>query len=426
MNWKSFLAAALLSAGLILPSFGIRIVLDYRYDTAGFFEQPGAKTALRDVADLFESLIQDQLLRIDSADFPGTTWTATIRHPGTNQTIEIVNPVIPENTVIIFPAGLSLSGGTTGRGGNSGFRARPRDQFFERIVGRGQTGATAPDPADRTDYAISLGSISFDNSDRTWNFTRANAPGTEFYSTAIHEFCHVFGFGIASTFRNLIVDGEFTGANSVQAFGGRVPLHGDEAHWQNNSNNPNPRVCFDPNNPNNVLSSKLGVFGQIHGADQIAIMDPSRCDDGQNFPTLTALDIAALQDIGWEVAPPLAFRSDLADLSQPSFRWNTLPTFRYTLLRGQQLDNLQPLSIQPGNGAPASFTDRSPLSRQAFYRLQAEARTSVTDRASALRSSQIKQTGIATFTTLPSSMVSQAPSSVTCACDDPAHNFHWK
>ena len=56
----------------------IVIQLDYTYDTNNFFEQPGAKEAMRKAADFFEELIQDSLAPIDPDIYLGSenTWTA--------------------------------------------------------------------------------------------------------------------------------------------------------------------------------------------------------------------------------------------------------------------------------------------------------------------------------------------------------------
>lgn len=60
----AYLAASALSA--------ITIELDYSYDTNDFFDQPGAKEALRAVADFYEERIHDNLLEIDQVAFGET------------------------------------------------------------------------------------------------------------------------------------------------------------------------------------------------------------------------------------------------------------------------------------------------------------------------------------------------------------------
>lgn len=95
----------------------IKIEIRYDYDTNGFFNQPGAKEAMRSVADYFEGLIHDSLSAIDHTQWPaGNTWTASFEHPATGNTATIDNLKVPDETLIIFAGGRAL-GVPAGRGG---------------------------------------------------------------------------------------------------------------------------------------------------------------------------------------------------------------------------------------------------------------------------------------------------------------------
>ena len=90
-------------------SLAIKIQLDYTYDTNGFFNQAGAKEALRAVADFYEPLLTDSLSRIDTAQWPaGNTWSAVFTHPGTGAQQDIANLVVPADTLIVYAGGRAL------------------------------------------------------------------------------------------------------------------------------------------------------------------------------------------------------------------------------------------------------------------------------------------------------------------------------
>ena len=65
-------AAFALFCFVTVSAQAIVIQLDYSYDLNGFFEQAGAKEAMRKAADLFEELITDSLLRIDPDAYFGS------------------------------------------------------------------------------------------------------------------------------------------------------------------------------------------------------------------------------------------------------------------------------------------------------------------------------------------------------------------
>lgn len=288
----------------------IQIELDYTYDTQGFFDQPGSREALRAVADFFEERLNDSLLEIDQDTFNSGsglnyTWSATFRHPGNASTITLPGLVVPANTIIIFAGGENL-GGATGLGGPGGYGASGNQAWFDHLDARGQSGALAT-PA--TDFGPWGGFITF-NTSLSWHFQMDSRPeGTkaDFVSVALHELGHVLGIGTADSWdASINEDDAFTGSQSVSSFGAPVPLDPLLGHWQDDANCSAP-LGYTPGNALNVLSQTYTSFGNAHGVDQIALMDPSSCTI-TNVTTLlvfTDLDFAALSDIGWEVFQPL-------------------------------------------------------------------------------------------------------------------------
>ena len=79
----------------------LTIQIDYTYDTSNFFNTQTKRDAIEAVAKFYGNLIQDNLLRIDAAEYPGCSWTAEPMHPATGATISIPNLVVPANTIIV-------------------------------------------------------------------------------------------------------------------------------------------------------------------------------------------------------------------------------------------------------------------------------------------------------------------------------------
>lgn len=65
---------------LVISSYvhALTIQIDYTYDTSNFFNTAAKRDAMKSVAKFYGDLIQDNLLRIDAADYPGCSWTASI------------------------------------------------------------------------------------------------------------------------------------------------------------------------------------------------------------------------------------------------------------------------------------------------------------------------------------------------------------
>jgi Ca2+-binding RTX toxin-like protein len=254
-------------------------MVDYSLDTNSFFDTQLKRDVFQAAADSVASRLTDNLSAIN----PGpagmgitNTWTSSFSHPATGATHNIVDPVIAEDSLVIFAGGRDLSGSAAGLGGPGGFSVSGTAEFVNLVESRGQTGALDM-PA--TDFGPWGGSIAFD-SETAWHFglTTDGLEGheTDFISVAQHEVAHLLGFGTASSWNTYVAGGVFSGPDSVAEFGSNVPLHGDDAHW---------------------------ATGTMSGGQE-AGLTPSLLNGTRGL--LTKLDMAALSDIGWSVASLVA------------------------------------------------------------------------------------------------------------------------
>ncbi len=272
--------AVVLALAPVRPAAAIDITFDYSLDAGGLFSNPQAVAALDQAAAYFEAFLDD----LDAiTPGGGNSWTASFTNPGTGSAASVVDLGVLQDEVYIFAGSRSIPGSTLGIGGPGGFSFSSATlPFATAIQSRGEFAFGTP-PASRTDFGMWGGSVAFDTG-ASWNFDIAGGPSlaqVDFLSVAIHELAHVFGFGTADSFDNLIDFGpdpaEFTGSASVLEWGGAVPLEADPdpGHWAEGT-----------------LSSYLG-------SPQEAAMDPSISGGMRKY--LTDLDYAGLTDIGWQV-----------------------------------------------------------------------------------------------------------------------------
>lgn len=124
-----------------------------------------------------------------------------------------------------------------------------------------------------TDFSLWGGAITFDI-DTNWYFgTSADGQGSnqyDFLSVAMHELGHVLGIGTAGSWDNQVSGSFFVGPHAVAEYGDKVPLSGD-SHFESETMDQGHEVAMDPD----LLVGTRKLF--------------------------TALDYAALADIGWEV-----------------------------------------------------------------------------------------------------------------------------
>ncbi len=371
----SYRLLLIIFAALFTKTSAIEIIFNYDLDTTGFFDDADARAALEAAGAYYEELIIDELGAIDANNFEGTdlSWTPTYFEPGQqNQTIltSARNLVVPANSIVIYPGGRNL-GANSGQGGPGGYINLTGDiTWFNQVLARGEPGASTFNSqtgafSTPTDFAP-WGGVVFFNQNSDWNFslTEAGLVGQlDFLSTALHEIGHVFGLGIngqVSPWAELTTNGRFRGPLAVEANGGvRPSLNNNNDHWA--SATPDQET--------------LNIFGREHGESFHALMEPSIGIPGiQLFPVLTDLDIAALQDIGWEItATPSPFVAEIeaanqgmnASINFPSHTGND-----YTISRGSTPDNLSVVATIDGDGSLFSWTDLNEFENRMFYQVE--------------------------------------------------------
>lgn len=284
MNTRLKAIAPMLIAGLLAaPStHALVIEFDYTYDTRGFFTDSATgmpiaeRRALLEEAASFYSGFTDSLSAI--APQAGDTWSVQITHPSLGPRVTLENLTLAADTIRIYVGGSESAPGVLGfaRLGTN-LTASGSAEFVDAVTTRGQANTVGPNA---TDYGTWGGSIWF-NAANAWYFDSDPAgltPGhPDFLTTAIHEIGHILGFGEAdSWYAQIDGDGYFTGAASVAAHGGPVPVDQYGAHWAR------------------------GTMSTYAGLPQQTLMDPSTVSGTRELPTV--LDYAGFADMGWQVS----------------------------------------------------------------------------------------------------------------------------
>ncbi|MBA3314878.1 MAG: VCBS repeat-containing protein [Planctomycetaceae bacterium] len=226
----------------ILPA--VTLLIDYSLDN-GFFNAAERRTAIEAAANEIGSRLNDALPYVPAGSYSVTdpkTFTSITR------TFDV-----PANAIRVFVAGSSFGGNIVGTGGwrsNTGLRSFDRNNDFQPYVGY----------------------VGFDNDGSTsWNFSdTASGSQTNFRAVARHELLHVLGLGGTASWDVRISGGLFIGAKTLVANGGSYP----------------------------PVDSSSGHFAQ--GVN--SIMAPVI----SSITRPTAVDWAALDDIGWDVTAPPA------------------------------------------------------------------------------------------------------------------------
>lgn len=274
----------------ITPAVHVRF--DYSYDTSGFFNSTERRAALEDVAASMTADIGDSLTAI--APSGANTWQARTWNSATNSQINIHNPVVNADEIVIYVTAGNL-GGALGVASGAAYSASGSQAWLDTVRTRGQAGVAAG-----TDFATWGGLISFNSSA---NFNFSGAPGAsqyDFRSVASHEMLHLFGFGLENaSYTRYATSGFFTGPNLVATTGYPVQLQaGENDH-------------FAPNTRYQGLES---------------VMTPS-VTVGQ-VKRIGALERAVLRDIGWGATPSSVVTAPAAPVaSGPSFTPSAGSTF---------------------------------------------------------------------------------------------------
>jgi hypothetical protein len=294
---------------LLQPTvFAINVVVDYTYDSNNFFGAGNpqgstagaqAKAALEAAATYFTNILNDTFSSIvtppmfESSVFDGEVtwkWTKHFTHPGNGSLVELTNPTVAANEYRIYAGARSLFGSTAGVGGPGGFgwSSNPSGFFTSQEIDQINAitdlfSIQVEHREETSGFANWGGAITFDRDGSTaWHYDHTTAPAgstTDFYSVAIHELSHAFGFSTAAEFHELVSSGFFVGSNATAEHGGAIPLTFDR-HWASGTS-----------------STAYGT-----ATPQEAAMDPDLLAGSRKF--FTNLDAAAFRDIGWEIAVP--------------------------------------------------------------------------------------------------------------------------
>jgi len=238
----------------------VNVVVDYSFDTSGFFSDPARRAVVEQAAADIGARLDTPLAAVDPA---GNAWTELFTNPATGGTGRAVNRTLAADTLVVYVGARELGGSTVGEAGPGTFSASGSSAFRTLLSTRAPTGVTAWG-----------GSIAFD-SNTNW-FFGASASGiartqTDFYSVAVHELGHVLGIGTSSRWTAQVSAGTFVGPSAVAVYGGPVPLTASGSHWRD------------------------GVTAN----GQPASLDPTTTTGTRvNF---SALDFAALEDLGWTI-----------------------------------------------------------------------------------------------------------------------------
>lgn len=251
----------------------ITLQLDYTYDTQGFFSDPARKAALEYAAQQVGSLLNDTFSAVSASG--ANTFSINFTNPGTGNPVTVNNPTIPANTIVLYAGARDVSGAELGIGGPVGYNGSGSGDFLNLLQSRGNAGALG-DASQQTDVAPLAGAVTFDSS-ANWSFDTANGPANsslnDFVSVAEHEITHALGIGTASSWNNLLSNQTFTGPKAEALYGGPVPVTANGGHFAQ------------------------GVISP--GQGEVA-MAPSITAGTRKL--LTDLDIAALDDIGYDIA----------------------------------------------------------------------------------------------------------------------------
>ncbi len=287
------LSACLLLLPLVVatPAAGLTVSFSYALDTNRFFlDNPTARATLEKAGQFYSDILTDTLAPITPTG--GDTWDIRFEHPSTSQQaydpgvnpggLHIIDPSLPADTIRVYVGAKNLPGlaeagpGTYGASGSAAWETL--------IETRGQPGIHTGNNAD--DFAPWGGFLSFDLG-QNWNFDHTQFPAgnqNDLYSIALHELAHVLGLGTADSWYSQITGNTFTGPKSTAANNGNAPLidlQSAGGHWEN------------------------FTFSHIYNTptSQEASLDPDILLGRRKL--ITDLDVAGLDDLGWDVAPPV-------------------------------------------------------------------------------------------------------------------------
>ena len=286
-----------IAAGVFLTAAmsteAITVQIDYTYDTGNYFSPGSARRDVLESAasyvgelllDDLEAIVPDEpYLPEDDPNWPtvGNTWQVEFRNPS-DPTKSLTDPflTVPADTIIIFAGGYDYTTSQVAEAGFGGAATFAAPDFNTTVLTRGEVGGT------NNESAPWGGSLTVDNAGTIWDLSVDGSTLGEgeyhLYSVMLHEIAHVLGFGTANSWFNRVSGGNFTGTEASRVFGSPVPITG-----------PNSDHFLD------------NISSEIYGT-QIA-QEPALSEDirTNQIKLYTELDLAALDDIGWDIATPI-------------------------------------------------------------------------------------------------------------------------
>lgn len=249
----------------------VNVRFDYSLDTSGYFNSAERQAALDRVAASVTSGMTDTLAPI--VPTVGNTWQARVYNAVTNSVQSIDNPVIGQNEVVVYIVSGGMNNGALAMASGGAYASSGTQAWLDAVRNRGQAGAD-----NSTDISPWGGMIAV-NTNTNFDFT-AGAPAAnqyDFDSVVTHEMMHIFGFGLENpTFERLVSNGRYNGAAATTVYGGSIPME-----------------ATTDGHPDHFAQT-------VRYGGQEAIMDPAI--GAGVLKHMTALEYAALRDIGWSNA----------------------------------------------------------------------------------------------------------------------------
>ncbi len=308
---RHLLLAGLALGAALSPAPALVIDVDYTYAGDFFATNPAARAALERAAADVQNAITSTFAAVPGDSFDGhfgstevtIDWAYSFANPSDASSTVTVDDfaLLPDRYTLYvgaaaLPVALGVGGGVGVSAGFSiaGFGSQFSNALANAValsnagLSRGAGPSISLEDSIVFDgvtanYALQVGRLAgvlTMNSSSNWHFALDTAPAadqSDFYSVALHEILHTLGFGTSQTWDDQVVGFDWTGAHAIAAAGGS----GTNLISEGGSH---------------IAEGAMSV-SIVTGLAQEAVMDPTLTVG--TTKTLTALDLAFLQDIGY-------------------------------------------------------------------------------------------------------------------------------
>ncbi len=110
----------------------IRIRPDYRFDSLGFFDQPGSRGCVQRASNTLSGWIRDDLAAI--VPTPQNSFTAITDNPATGQMQSIPALSIGRKEIVVFVGGRDLPGNTLAESAAGTYQATGSPEFLQSVA----------------------------------------------------------------------------------------------------------------------------------------------------------------------------------------------------------------------------------------------------------------------------------------------------